>query len=456
MEFIPFYLACLAHASYLVGDRRTGDAAVIDPQRDIDQYLAAAAERRLTIRHVLLTHFHADFIAGHLALAKRLGATIHLAAGAQAEFPFHPLADGEALVLGDVALRALHTPGHTPESMTLLLEEGGRPVRALTGDTLFVGDVGRPDLLASLGASAEDLATSLHASIQRLLALPDEVEVWPAHGAGSLCGRALGPGRNSTIGTERRANWALQPMPTAEFVQRVTTDLPVAPAYFAHDAVMNRTSFIAEPPVTAALTTVDFLATRSAGAVVLDVRDGTAFAGAHLDGALNVPLDGPFATHVGQIVDPDRDLLLIADPGREAEAATRLGRIGFDHLRGHLAGGMAALADSAALLRTHRRWDAAALKTAMAAANPPLIVDVRNAAERAKGAIPDSVHLPLADLRAQWNKLPHDRELVVHCAGGYRSAVATAWLTAQGLVAGDLLGGYGAWNGIGTTCSSKG
>lgn len=456
MEFVPFYLACLAHASYLVGDRRTGDAAVIDPQRDVDQYLTAAAERGLTIRHVLLTHFHADFIAGHLALAKRTGATVHLAAGAQAEFPFHPLADGEALMLGDVALRALHTPGHTPESMTLLLEEGGRTVRALTGDTLFVGDVGRPDLLASLGAKAEDLATSLHTSIKRLLALPDEVEVWPAHGAGSLCGRALGPGRNSTIGAERSANWALQPMPTAEFVQRVTTDLPPAPAYFAHDAVMNRTAFAAEAPVSSALTATDFLAARSAGAVVLDVRDGTAFAGAHLDGALNVPLDGPFATHVGLIVDPGRDLLLIADPGREAEAATRLGRIGFDRLRGHLANGMAALADSTALLRTHRRWDAAALKTAMTAANPPLIVDVRNAAERAKGSIPGSVHLPLADLRTRWATLPRDRELVVHCAGGYRSAVAAAWLTAQGLVAGDLLGGYGAWTGAGAACSTKG
>lgn len=359
-------------------------------------------------------------------------------------------------MLGDVALRALLTPGHTPESMTLVIEEGGRPMRALTGDTLFVGDVGRPDLLASLGATAHDLATSLHGSLQRLLALPDEVEVWPAHGAGSLCGRALGPGRHSTIGAERRGNWAMQPMPTAEFVQRVTTDLPTSPAYFAHDAVMNRTSFTPEPPVTAALSSTDFLAARSAGAVVLDVRDGTAFAGAHLADALNVPLDGPFATHVGLIVDPERDLLLIAEPGREAEAATRLGRIGFDHLRGHLAGGMAVLAGIDASLLSHRRWEASALKAAMTGATPPLIVDVRNASERAKGAIPGSVHLPLADLRAQWDKLPRDRELVVHCAGGYRSAVAAAWFTAQGLVAGDLLGGYGAWNGTGTTCNSKG
>lgn len=454
MEFVPFYLACLAHASYLVGDRRTGTAAVIDPQRDVELYLAAAAERGLAIRHVLLTHFHADFIAGHRALAKRTGATIHLAAGAQAEFPFHPLADGEALELGAVALRALHTPGHTPESMTLLLEEGGRTLRALTGDTLFIGDVGRPDLFASLGATAGDLATSLHASLQRLLALPDEVEVWPAHGAGSLCGRALGPGRHSTIGAERQGNWALQPMATTEFVHRVTTDLPTAPAYFAHDAVMNRSAFAAEPPEAVALAAADFLAARSAGALVLDVRDGTAFAGAHLDGALNVPLDGPFATHVGLIVDPGRDLLLVAEPGREAEAATRLGRIGFDRLRGHLAGGMAALSALATAYRSHRRWEATALKALMHGAGAPLIVDVRNAAERAKGAIAGSLHLPLADLRVQWDQLPRERELVVHCAGGYRSAVATSWLTAQGLIAGDLLGGYGAWNGAGTACGS--
>ena len=440
MEFVPFYLACLAHGSYLIGDRSTGTALVVDPQRDIAPYLAAAAERGLTIRHVVLTHFHADFVAGHLALQAATGATVHLGAAAQAEFAFAPLADGDEIVLGDsVRVRALATPGHTPEGITLLVLDQGVVTRALTGDTLFVGDVGRPDLLASVGVSATDLAISLHASLQRLLALPDSVEVWPAHGAGSLCGKKLGAERFSTIGAERQANWALQPMPAADFIAQVTADQPAAPAYFIHDVQLNRSADSGRPVTSTALSAVAFRAAQAQGALVLDVRDGAAFAAAHIPGALAIGLSGAFAPTVGQLVAPTARLLVVAEPGREAEAATRLSRIGYDGLVGHLDGGMAAWGEAPVVAAT--RMSAAEVR----AAGSALIIDVRNPSERALGAIPGSLGIPLIDLPAHLADLPRDRLLIVHCAGGYRSLAAGSLLARAGFTVADLLGGYQAY-----------
>lgn len=452
MHFVPFYLGCLAHASYLIGDASTGTAAVVDPQRDIEQYLAAAAERGLTIRHVLLTHFHADFVAGHLALRDRIGARIHLGAAAEAEYAFSPLADGQELALGDhVRLRALATPGHTPEGITLLVIEDGEPRRALTGDTLFIGDVGRPDLLASLGATAEGLAGQLHDSLASLLRLPDGVEVWPAHGAGSLCGKRLGSERSSTIGIERSRNWALQPQSRAAFIAAVTADQPAAPAYFVHDALANRREGATAIAPSRDLTADEVETARAAGALVIDTRDGAAMAAAHIPGALGIGLAGSFASTVGQLVPPEASLVLVAEPGREQEAATRLGRVGYDRLVGHLAGGMAAWEGRpVAALPRH---DAASLRAALATGAPPTVVDVRSAAEREAGAIPGSLHLPLAELAARAPSLPPGRELAVHCAGGYRSLAAATWLRAHGHDAADLIGGFAAFAGTAPGCA---
>jgi hydroxyacylglutathione hydrolase len=444
MEFVPFYLGCLAHASYLIGDRASGTAVVIDPQRDIEQYLAAASARGLTVRHVILTHFHADFVAGHVALRAATGATIHLGAGAVAEYPFSPLADGQELVLGPtVTVRTLATPGHTPEGITLLVVEQGVITRACTGDTLFIGDVGRPDLLASLGATVAGLAADLYASLARLSQLPDAVEVWPAHGAGSLCGKRLGAERFSTIGKQRELNWALQPQSQADFINQVTADQPPAPAYFVHDVQANRRADVPLVPTLPSLDAPQFQAEQDAGALVLDVRDGAVVAGGRIPGALAIGLAGAFAPTVGQLVDPARRLLMVADPGREVEAALRLARIGYDHLAGFLAGGMAAWGERPVAVL--RRYPAAVLLDEMAATEPPLIVDVRTPAERAAALILGSLSLPLGELAQRWHELPSARRMVVHCAGGYRSLAAATFLSNHGFVVADLVGGYAQW-----------
>ena len=308
-----FYLNCLAHASYLVGDESAGIAAVVDPQRDVDGYLDFAAEHGLRIAHVFLTHFHADFLAGHLELRDRAGATIYLGAAARAEYAFHALHDHESVEFGRVRMTALETPGHTPESISLLVydlaESASTPKAVLTGDTLFVGDVGRPDLRAALGWSATDLGAMLYASLRdKLLTLPDTSLVYPAHGAGSLCGKAISKETVSTIGEQRASNYALQPMSQAAFIDLVTADQPDAPAYFTYDAVLNSRE---RPTLDQALArelrplTIDQLLEEQArGAQVLDTRESAAFAAAHLAGSINIGLIGQYATWAGTILEP--------------------------------------------------------------------------------------------------------------------------------------------------------
>src|SRR5919197_1563374 len=346
-----FYLNCLAHASYLIGDEQTHVAAVVDPQRDVDQYLGFAERAGLRIAHVILTHFHADFVAGHLELRDREGARIYLGSRAEAEYEFSPLADGDSIDLGRVRIDSLETPGHSPESISLLVydlnESADSPHAVLSGDTLFIGDVGRPDLRASLGWSAEDLGAMFYDSLhEKLLPLPDDTLLYPAHGAGSLCGKNMSSDTVSTIGVQRRYNYALQPMDRDEFVRVVTTDLPDTPAYFTYDAVLNTK----ERP-TLDQTLVDELrplplseaqALVDEGAQLLDTRDPADFAGAHVAGSLNVGMSGAYATWAGTILDTERPVVVVADPGREQEAAMRLGRIGFDNVAGYLDGGMQA------------------------------------------------------------------------------------------------------------------
>src|SRR5436309_2791800 len=348
-----FYLNCLAHASYLVGDEQTRTAAVVDPQRDIDQYLSFAGEHGLRIAHVFLTHLHADFIAGHLELRDRAGATIYLGAAARAEYAFTPLHDGDRVEIGRVRLQAIETPGHTPESISIAVYDLDRsetePHAVLTGDTLFIGDVGRPDLRAALGWSAADLGGRLYDSLHtKLLTLSDASLVYPAHGAGSLCGKALSKETVSTIGEQRRLNYALQPMTKAAFVDLVTADQPDAPPYFTYDAVLNSKE---RPTLDEALerevqplSLDQVLAIQSVGGQILDTREPGDFAAAHLKGSINVGLGGQYATWAGTVLNRDQPIVVIADPGREAESAVRLGRIGFDHIAGYLKDGLRSIA----------------------------------------------------------------------------------------------------------------
>jgi len=453
-----FYLNCLAHASYLVGDESSGIAAVIDPQRDVDGYLAFAAEHRLRVGHVFLTHFHADFLAGHLELRDRAGATIHLGAAARAEYAFHPLHDRDAVEFGRVRLTALETPGHTPESICLLVynlaESPTTPTAVLTGDTLFVGDVGRPDLRAALGWSATDLGAMLYSSLRdKLLPLPDSSLVYPAHGAGSLCGKAISKETVSTIGEQRASNYALQPMSRAAFIDLVTADQPDAPAYFSYDAVLNSRE---RPTLDQALArelqplTLDqLLAEQARGAQLLDTRESGAFAAAHLAGSINIGLIGQYATWAGTILSR-APIVLVADPGTEMESALRLGRIGFDHVAGYLAGGLASADARPARIVTTERVGADVAASRLSSAMPPVLLDVRTAGERAQKRIDGSLHIPLNHLADRLTEIPVGQPVLLHCAGGYRSSIAASLLQREGLTeVSELAGGIAAWETAG-------
>ena len=454
-----FYLNCLAHASYLIGDESSGIAAVVDPQRDVDGYVAFAEAQGLRIAHVFLTHFHADFLAGHLELRDRVGATIYLGAAARAEFAFHPLHEGDSVEFGRVRLTTLETPGHTPESICLLVydlnESSTVPKAVLTGDTLFVGDVGRPDLRAALGWSATELGRLLYASLRdKLLPLPDSSLVYPAHGAGSLCGKAIRQETVSTIGEQRASNYALQPMAESAFLDLVTADQPDAPPYFTYDAVLNSRE---RPTLDQALSrelrplTIDQLLEEQArGAQLLDTRDPAAFAAAHIAGSINIGLVGQYATWAGTILRHQDPIVLIADPDTETESAMRLGRIGFDRVIGYLAGGLASAAGGPAPIATTERVGVDVAASRLAADTPPVLIDVRSPAERTEKQIKGSVHIPLNHLLDRLDDIPRDRPLLVHCAGGYRSSIAASLLKRAGVErVSELAGGISAWETAG-------
>jgi hydroxyacylglutathione hydrolase len=460
-----FYLNCLAHASYLVGDEHAGVAAVIDPQRDIEQYVAYAHEHGMRITHVFLTHLHADFLAGHLELRDRTGALICLGAKASAEYSFLPMQDHDSIDLGQVRIEVLETPGHTPESISLLvfdLERGvTHPHAVLTGDTLFVGDVGRPDLRAALGWSAASLGNLLYDSLRtKLLALPDDSLVYPAHGAGSLCGKALGKETFSTIGEQRRSNYALQPMGREAFVELVTADQPDAPAYFIYDAVLNaREHPTLDQSLAAGLKPLpldEVLDRQRAGAQVLDTREPAEFAAAHLTGTLNIGLGGQYATWAGTVLDPKRPIVIIAELGREQESEMRLGRIGFDSVVGYLQDGLHSLASRPELSTSTERVSPALAAERLLAAEPPQVVDVRSPREYAAKHIDGSVNLPLNHLAERAQELPADRPLLVHCAGGYRSSIGASLLRQRGLNrVSELAGGLAAWEAAGLPLTSE-
>lgn len=448
-----FYLECLSHASYLVADEETKVAAVIDPQRDIDIYLQDAQERGVEIKYVILTHFHADFVAGHIELRDRVGAEIVLGAKAQAEFAHRKLADGDAVEFGNVRLEGLETPGHTPEGLTILAYDKSvsteAPYAAFTGDTIFIGDVGRPDLLASIGVTADELASMLYDSIhEKILPLPDEMLIYPAHGAGSMCGKSLGTEAVSTLGEQRKYNYAMQPMDRAAFMKLVEVDQPEAPGYFVHDAIMNRSERESlDESMRSNLKALDLdelLSLQHNGAQIVDTRTATDFAGAHLRGAINIGIDGKYATWAGTILDKDNPIVLIADDDRVAESVMRLARIGFDHVAGYLEHGMEALSDRDDLIARVNRI------TPMASheSDDVVFLDVRAASEWRAGHLENSLNIPLNHLEERISEVPAEVPVVVHCAGGYRSSIAVSILQKYGrsnVI--DLVGGYKAWVG---------
>jgi hydroxyacylglutathione hydrolase len=478
-----FYLNCLAHASYIVADETTRTAAVVDPQRDVDQYLAFAADHELQIKYVFLTHFHADFLAGHLELRDRVGATICLGRRAVAEYDFKPVGDGTSISLGSVRIEVMETPGHTVESISLVVydEASGEraPAAVLTGDTLFVGDVGRPDLRASLGWSATELGAMLYDSVHdKLLKLPDSTKVYPAHGAGSLCGKALSKETVSTIGEQRAVNYALQPMSKERFIELVTADQPDAPAYFTYDAVLNSRE---RPTLDQALarelkplTVEEFGAAVRGGAQLLDTRDPSEFAAAHLAGSINIGLGGQYATWAGTLLDPAKPIVIVADPGAETQSALRLGRIGFDRVVGFLDGGLAAVEHAAAggsrgpqgsaqrvsvpqVIVSTDRLSPQTAADRISSANPPLMIDVRTPRERAEKSIKGTTHQPLNTLRGALPDIARDRAVIVFCAGGYRSSMAASLLQREGFAnVSELAGGIAAWEAAGLPLNGSG
>jgi rhodanese-related sulfurtransferase/glyoxylase-like metal-dependent hydrolase (beta-lactamase superfamily II) len=451
-----YYLGCLAHASYLLGDEASSTAVIVDPQRDIEQYMADAERLGLRIRHVFLTHFHADFIAGHLELRDRCGATIYLGSRAEAEYAFVPMADGDLLDFPGMRLQVLETPGHTIESISILVFDlstsATAPYAVLTGDTLFIGDVGRPDLRASLGWTANELGAYLYDSLrEKILPLPDETLVYPAHGAGSLCGKQLSSDTVSSLGDQRRLNYALKPMSKEEFIRLVTADQPDAPQYFTYDAILNtRERVTLDSNLERVLQPVvleEVVRLGGEDAQLLDVRDAAEFAKGHLAGSINIGLGGQYATWAGTLLDRTQPIVIIAEPGREEEAALRLGRIGFDHVRGYLTGGMAALAETPELMRTTEQASAPMIAEELAGDDAPMLLDVRNAQEWETKHIAGSVNIPLNRLPERIAEIPQGRRIAVHCAGGYRSSIASSILERHGV--GNLVemaGGLAAWD----------
>ena len=457
MFFRQYYIGCLSHASYLVGDTSSGEAVVVDPQRDVAEYLADAEANGLRIVKVIETHFHADFLSGHLELAERTGAAIVYgrAAEGRAEFPIETYADRELISLGEVELEIRETPGHTPESISIVVWPQGRgvgePYGVLTGDTLFIGDVGRPDLLAAFDLSADDLARSLYRSLhEQLMPLPDATKVFPAHGAGTACGKNLSTETVSTIGEQRRTNYALGPMSEDDFVRIVTDGQPAAPAYFPYAAVRNRQARPLFDDVHVEVTPLDLpgvVDRQRAGAIVVDARDDLSFAAGHLRGSVNVGLGGRFAEYAGEVMAPGTPIVLVTDPGHEAEATIRLARIGFDDVVGVLAEPEAQFVAHPDAVEPSSRLTRAQLLERIDALTDLVVLDVRNAGERAVGAIPGSVHIALPELLGRIGELDPALPTVVYCEGGYRSSIAASLLRSRGFTdVSDLLGGYSAWS----------
>jgi rhodanese-related sulfurtransferase/DMSO/TMAO reductase YedYZ molybdopterin-dependent catalytic subunit/glyoxylase-like metal-dependent hydrolase (beta-lactamase superfamily II) len=459
MIFTQHYLGCLSQASYLIGDETTGRAVVVDPRRDVDDYLGEAAEHGLLIERVIETHIHADFLSGHLELAAATGALICFGQGADVEFPIEPLRDGQRISLGEVTLEVLATPGHTPESICIVVYEHADdavPYGVLTGDTLFVGDVGRPDLCVTSGISATALAQTLYGSLHgKLLKLPDATRVFPAHGAGSACGKQLSSETSSTIGEQRQTNYALQTIDLDQFVAAVTKGQSVRPRYFEFAAHRNRQlrPLLDENPPS--LLEIDDVCKHArTGAILLDSREPDLYASGHLRGAVNVGLRGRFAEWAGNVLSPDRDIVLVGDVALARESKIRLSRVGFDRVVGQLQDLAGVLAQRPDLVEATSRLTIEQLAEFRGLEPRLQLVDVRSPQEAAAGAIPGAREIPLPALKDSLAGLDRTAPVVVYCAGGYRSMVAASVLQASGFDdVSDVLGGFSAWQAAGLPMS---
>lgn len=444
MHFSQHYLSCLSHASYMVGDETTGRAAVIDPQRDVGDYIDEAREAGLSIDFVIETHIHADFVSGHLELADATGAEIVYGAGAHVEFPVRHVRTGDRIELGDVVLEVRSTPGHTPESISIVVWEHAddtTPYGVFTGDTLFIGDVGRPDLLSAIGhhpdAMARDLFRSLHS---QLMTLPDATRVLPAHGAGSACGKNMSSELQSTIGEQRAGNYALQTADEDNFVNLVTEGQPARPRYFSYDAERNREAhtLLDERDAPRPMSLSRVLALQAEGVQVLDTRSTDDFALGHLVGSVNVGLEGRFAEYAGAVLDSRTPIVLVSDPSTELEAKLRLARIGFDDVAG-------ALADPLVEFVAHPEHVGHARRLAADELDDQVVVDIRGPGETEGGYREGAKLIPLPRLLDELHELDPSQPTVVYCAGGYRSSIAASVLRANGFVdVADVVGGYGA------------
>jgi glyoxylase-like metal-dependent hydrolase (beta-lactamase superfamily II)/rhodanese-related sulfurtransferase len=452
MYFEQFYLTCLAHASYMIGSE--GEAAVIDPQRDVDLYLEAAEEQGLKIRHIFETHLHADFVSGHKELAARTGARIYIGAQAHAEFAHVPLRDGFEVAMGAVRIRALETPGHTPESICLVvtdLEKSSEPWGVMTGDTLFIGDVGRPDL--SPAHTPQELAGLMYDSLhQKLLRLPDEVLVYPAHGAGSLCGRSMRAERSSTIGTERLTNYALQIPSRDEFVRQLTTNLPARPGYFMADAEINRSGAapLADRPPLPAFTPAEVLDLLRQGANVVDVRAPEKFAAEHIPGSINIALSGQFASWAGTLLGLTSKPVLVAETDVQVEEANlRLARVGIEDVRGYLAGGVPEWRKAGLVVVPTRQISVQELSDELRAGGLS-VLDVRRDGEWQAGHIAQAQSYALDLFPQKLPVLDAGGAVAVHCKSGYRSMIACSLLERAGqqnVI--NVAGGFDGWHAAG-------
>jgi glyoxylase-like metal-dependent hydrolase (beta-lactamase superfamily II)/rhodanese-related sulfurtransferase len=453
MKFIQYYLDCLSHASYLIGDETTGRAVVVDPQRDVSEYLTDAQDMGMAIELVIETHFHADFLSGHLELAKATGAKIVYSSVAETEFESMGVGDGERYSLGEVTLEFRHTPGHTPESMSIVVYEHAHdevPYGVLTGDALFIGDVGRPDLLASIGFTREELADKLYDSLHnKLMTLPDATRVYPAHGAGSACGKNLSTDLWSTMGEQKEANYALRAPDKATFMDLVTAGQPPAPSYFVYDAILNRKDreLLDETKMPAPMTYEQVLAALGRGAVLVDGRGPEDFALGHLRRAINIGLEGRYAEFAGSVLPTDVDIVLFTEPGQELEGKNRLARIGFDRVIGYLDKPFEVMFSHRDDVQVASRLTAKAFDQRAAELIDLQVVDVRNPGEVEAGTIPHAIAIPVGQLPSRLSELDPAKPTVVYCAGGYRSSVAASLLRRNGFGdVSDILGGYGAWD----------
>jgi hydroxyacylglutathione hydrolase len=454
VQIEQFFLGCLAHASYLVSSE--GIAAVIDPQRDVDIYIDAARDKGLKIEHIIETHLHADFVSGHHELAERTGARIYLGEGSGAKFPHTSVRDGDSIQFGNCRFDFSQTPGHTLESICIAvtdLAEPSRPKAVFTGDTLFVGDVGRPDL--SGDKTPQELAAMLYRSLHtKLLNLPDDTEIYPAHGAGSLCGRQMGTERSSTIGKERRTNYALQAQSSDEFISLLTDSLPPRPEYFGRDVELNRQGAapLHQLPPPVPIRAPEVFRLQSEGAIVLDTRPAMQFAVAHVPGSMHIALSGQYASWAARILGLDKQIILVGeDADHLRESQLRLARVGIENVRAYLEGGITGWLEGGYELDYIPQLSVQEFDELLATEKDHVaVLDVREPGEVQAGAIENSVRIPLGQLSSRTGELKRDKLMVVHCKGGYRSSIATSILRRAGFRdLANLTGGYDAWKAAG-------